>query len=220
MNAARKKDRDLFLSMVFPPSVSFFLDWQRSVEYKNTMPHEELKPLHGPRAIRKAVHRLAAAIDDDSDGEPLTVIGVLKGSFVFLADLVRALNTQSTVDFVTVSSYGAGLCPGALRLVKDCELPLWKRNVLLVDDIVDTGLTTGFLLHHIRRRRPRSCRLCALLDKPFRRRVRIAVDYRGFVAPDRFIVGYGLDMNERYRQLPGLYTVETEGPHENERKKR
>jgi hypoxanthine phosphoribosyltransferase len=183
------------------------------------MPQEELRPLYGPRAIRNAVHRVAAAIDDAADGEPLTVIGVLKGSFIFLADLVRALNTQCSVDFVTVSSYGPGCSPGQLRLVKDCELPLWRRNVLLVDDIVDTGLTTRFLLRHIRRRRPRSCRLCALLDKPSRRKVRISVDYRGFVVPDRFVVGYGLDMNERYRHLPGLYTIETEGPRQNERKK-
>jgi hypoxanthine phosphoribosyltransferase len=184
------------------------------------MPQEELRPLYGQRAIRNAVHRLAASIDDDADGEPLTVIGVLKGSFVFLADLVRALKTQSTVDFVTVASYGAGCSPGALRLVKDCDLPLWRRNVLLVDDIVDTGLTAGFLLRQFRRRRPRSCRLCVLLDKPSRRQVRISVDYRGFVVPDRFVVGYGLDMNERYRQLPALYTVETEGSIVNERKKK
>jgi len=171
------------------------------------MPGTELTPLHGPRAIRSAVRRLASAIDADADGEPLTVIGVLKGSFIFLADLVRALETPVTVDFVRIASYGKGVSPGSVRLIKDVEVPLRGRDVLIVDDIVDTGLTTSFLSRHIRKRRPRSCRLCALLDKPSRRRVDVAVAYSGFVVPDLFIVGYGLDLNERYRQLPGLHTV-------------
>lgn len=171
------------------------------------MAQKELLPLRSPRAIRQAVNRVAHAIDNDAAGSRLTVIGVLKGSFVFLADLVRALRTPLTLDFVRIASYGKGVAPAGVRLVKDVEIPLRGRNVLIVDDILDTGLTAHFLSRHVRRRRPRSCRLCVLLDKPSRRAARITPDYTGFVIPDVFAVGYGLDWNEEYRQLPALYAL-------------
>lgn len=183
------------------------LDCLFSVEYKDTMSERELIPLHDPRAIRSAVRRMAAAIDGDADGKPLTVVGVLKGSVFFLADLLRALESPVSLDFVRLASYGAGVVPGDLRFINDVELPLRGRRVLIVDDIVDTGQTALFLKRHLRRKRPRSCRLCTLLDKPSRRVARIDPDYTGFVIPDVFVVGYGLDMNEQYRQLPGLYSI-------------
>lgn len=171
------------------------------------MSGEELIPLHGARAIQGAVRRLATAIDSDSHGDPLTVVGVLKGSFVFLADLLRSLKSPVTVDFVRIASYGKGVSPEEVRFINDVEVPLRGRDVLIVDDIVDTGLTATFLKRHLRRKRPRSCRFCALLDKPSRRVVDIDPDYCAFVVPDVFVVGYGLDMNERYRELPDLYSI-------------
>ena len=114
------------------------------------MSDRELIPLHSPREIRSAVRRLAAAIDSEADGEPLTVVGVLKGSVLFLADLLRALDSPVSLDFVRLASYGTGVAPGALRFVNDVELPLRGRQVLIVDDIVDTGRTASFLKHHLR----------------------------------------------------------------------
>ena len=171
------------------------------------MSADKLTPLQGPGRIRAAVKRLAAAVDADAGGKALTVVGVLNGSFVFLADLIRSLRTPVSVDFVRIASYGSKTSPGDLHFTKDVELPLRGRDVLVVDDIVDSGITTSFLVRHLRRKRPRSCRLCALLDKPSRRAVKIAPDYTGFVIPDVFVVGYGLDFNQKYRQLPALYVL-------------
>jgi hypoxanthine phosphoribosyltransferase len=151
---------------------------------------------------------MAREIDSDSEGGPLTLIGVLKGSFIFLADLIRAMQTPVTVDFVALHSYGRSISPGDLRLVKDFDIPVRDRKVLLVDDIIDTGLTTRYLLGRIKRRRPRWCRVCTLLDKPSRRVAEVPIDYRGLIIPDRFVVGYGLDFDERYRQLPGIFSLE------------
>lgn len=170
-----------------------------------------LTPLFDPASIRAAVRRLAGEIDGDCAGQPLTVVGVLKGSFVFLADLVRLLDTPVTVDFVRLSSYGDGTRPGRLRLSQDIEAPVRGRHVLIVDDIVDTGRTIRYILQRIKRRHPLSCRVCTLLDKPSRREGEVAVDYRGFTVPDVFVVGYGLDLDERYRQLPGLYSLPLSG---------
>ena len=171
------------------------------------MEKEELALIHSPRSIKKAVVRLASEIDRDHGGGTLTLVAVLKGSFVFLADLARALRTPVTIEFIRVASYRHGKVPGAIHLLQDIEIPLRGRNVVLVDDIVDSGRTAHFLMRRLRRRWPLSCRLCALLDKPSRREVDVSVDYLGFTVPDTFVVGYGLDFNERYRQLPGLYSL-------------
>jgi hypoxanthine phosphoribosyltransferase len=178
---------------------------------KSVMESGSLTPLFGPRSIRSAVRRLAREIDGDCGGQPLTVVGVLKGSFVFLADLVRLLETPVTVDFVRLSSYGGGTRPGRLRLSQDVGVPVRGRHVLVVDDIVDTGRTTRYLLQRMKRRRPLTCRVCTLLDKPSRREVPVAVDYCGFVVPDVFVVGYGLDLDERYRQLPAIFSIPPSG---------
>lgn len=175
------------------------------------MEKESLELLHSPRAIKRAVARLADEIDRDHEGETLTLVAVLKGSFVFLADLARTLRTPSVIEFIRVSSYRHQRLPGPLRLLQDIEIPLKGQSVVLVDDIVDSGRTSLFLLQRLRRRRPRALRLCALLDKPSCRERDLKIDYRGFTVPDTFVVGYGLDFNERYRHLPGLYSLGSKG---------
>lgn len=171
------------------------------------MKERALELLYGPRAIDRAVRGIAGAIDRDYRGKSLVMVGVLKGSFVFLSDLVRRLAVPVTIDFARTSSYGKGTRSGSMRLLQDVESPLRDREVLIVDDIVDTGRTTRYLLQRLKKRGPSSCRVCALLDKPTRREVEVPVDYCGFVVPDTFIVGYGLDVDERFRQLPGLYIL-------------
>ena len=159
--------------------------------------------------IAKRIDELAAEIRRDyKDKNPL-LIGVLKGSFVFLSDLVRALNIPVEVDFIRVSSYGA--CKetsGKVKLVQGLKTSLKGRHVLVVEDIVDGGLTVSFLLDYVKRRKPASLKLCTLFDKPSRRRVEVPIDYVGFTIPDKFVVGYGLDFNEGYRYLPDLCVLE------------
>jgi hypoxanthine phosphoribosyltransferase len=159
--------------------------------------------------IAEKIDELAAEIRRDyKDKNPL-LIGVLKGSFVFLSDLVRAMNIPVEVDFIRVSSYGAGKeSSGKIKLVKDVETPIKDRHVLVVEDIVDRGLTVRFLLDYLSFRKPASLKLCALFDKPSRRKVEVPIDYRGFTIPDAFVVGYGLDYSEQYRYLPDLCVLE------------
>ena len=138
-----------------------------------------------------------------ADGCEVHLVSVLKGGVVFLADLMRALARPATVDFVRLESYGSGTRPSSLpRLVKDLEDDIAGRDVLIVEDIVDTGRTLAVLIDAVRARRPRSLRTVALLDKPSRRRVEVDIEYVGFTIPDRFVVGYGLDHAGRYRHLP------------------
>lgn len=165
--------------------------------------------LLGPEEIRRRVKELAGEIArDHRDTEELVCLGVLKGSVFFLVDLVRELPLPVAVDFLQTSSYGLRQEPGEVVIKKDVELPLRGRDVLLVEDIVDTGHTVHTLLTTLRLRRPRSLRLCTLLDKPDRRQVEVPIDYLGFTIPDRFVVGYGLDHAERWRNLPYVGVVE------------
>jgi hypoxanthine phosphoribosyltransferase len=136
----------------------------------------------------------------------VVLIGVLKGACVFLADLARAIQLDATFDFIAVSSYGEGTySSGEVRLTKDVDESLRDRNVILVEDILDTGLTLAYLRTVLTAHHPRALKLAALLDKPDRRRVQISADYVGFTIPDEFVVGYGMDCAERYRNLPGIY---------------
>jgi hypoxanthine phosphoribosyltransferase len=136
-------------------------------------------------------------------GGPFVVVGVLKGSFIFIADLVRRLDVPHELDFISVSSYGNGTSSsGAVRLLKDLDTDIGGRDVLLVEDIVDTGSSLSYIRHNLEIRKPASLRVCALLDKRERRVQDVSVDYVGFLIPDRFVVGYGLDYAERYRELP------------------
>ena len=162
-------------------------------------------------AIATKVAELGAQIGHDYHGKDLALISILKGSLPFLADLMRRIDVPLSVDFMEVSSYGASTeSSGIVRIVKDIANPVEGRDVLVVEDIVDTGNTLAFVLEHLRSQRPASVRLCTLLDKPARRIVPIEIDYRGFEIPDKFVVGYGLDYAERYRNLPFIGVLRPE----------
>ena len=154
--------------------------------------------------IQERVRGLAAEIERDHAGaETLHLLCVLKGAFVFLADLVRALRIPATMDFMAVSSYAAGTTTtGEVRLLKDLDIALDGRHVVIVEDIVDTGLTLNYLQEILRARGPRTLRTACLLNKPSRRKVNVPVEYIGFTIDDRFVVGYGLDYAEEHRNLP------------------
>ncbi|MBP8620096.1 MAG: hypoxanthine phosphoribosyltransferase [Firmicutes bacterium] len=146
---------------------------------------------------------MALEISRDYSGKDLLMVGILKGSFVFLADLLRSLEQDAAVDFMGTVSYGVSTeSSGEVRITKDLEQSVSGRHVLLVEDIVDTGLTLRYLLDTLKTRQPASLKVCALLDKPARRRTRVNLDYYGFIIPNVFVVGYGLDYGEKYRGLP------------------
>lgn len=159
--------------------------------------------------IAKKVAELASRIRKDYKGKNPLVIGILKGSFVFMSDLVRAMNIPVEIDFVVLSSYGASReSSGKIKLVKDVQTPINGRHVLVVEDIIDRGLTVRFLLDYLKFRKPASLKLCAMFDKPARRKVEVPIDYLGFTVPDTFVVGYGLDYDEKFRYLPDLCVLE------------
>ena len=166
-----------------------------------------MQPLIASEDIQRRVRELAAEITRD---HPLGVhlVGVLKGACIFLADLARALECDVTMDFIAVSSYGSSTrSSGQVRLLKDLDHSLEGRHVVIIEDIVDTGLTLTYLQEILRARAPRSLRTACLLSKPSRREVDVTVDYVGFTIDDRFVVGYGLDHHERYRNLPYIGVV-------------
>jgi hypoxanthine phosphoribosyltransferase len=159
--------------------------------------------------IHREVFRLAQEISIDYQGKNPLLLGILKGSFVFVADLVRLLEIPLEIEFVSLSSYGsAKVSSGKIKAVKGLCSPLKGRDVLVVEDIVDTGLSTSHLLGYLHKRKPASVKLCALLDKPARRKTTVSIDYLGITIPDRFVVGYGLDLDEKFRNLPDICTVE------------
>jgi hypoxanthine phosphoribosyltransferase len=152
--------------------------------------------------IRQAVARIAAEIRRDYQGKQPLLIGILKGSFVFMADLVRELGLPVEVDFVKLSSYGSGKeTSGKVKTVQGLKTKIKGRDLLIVEDIIDTGLTVSFLMDYLRRKKPASLKLCALTDKPSRHKVPVKIDYLGFTVPNKFIVGYGIDWNEQLRHL-------------------
>lgn len=172
---------------------------------------EKLNTLISQEELHKRIKELAEQIGKDYAGRDLLLIAVLKGSFMFLADLVRELDYHVAVDFMGTSSYGASTqSSGEVRITKDLEQSVAGRHVLLVEDIVDTGLTLRYLVDTLRARQPASLKVCALLDKPARRRVRIGLDYYGFIIPNAFVVGYGLDYQEKYRGLPYVGVLDEE----------
>jgi hypoxanthine phosphoribosyltransferase len=153
--------------------------------------------------IEDKVSEIAARITNDYAGKNPIFIGVLKGSFVFMADLIRKIDLYCDIDFMAVSSYGnKSETTGAVKITKDLERDIENRDVIIVEDILDSGLTLNYLMGYLKSRNPSSIRLCTLLDKPARRKVPIIPDYTGFEIPDAFVVGYGLDFAERYRNLP------------------
>jgi hypoxanthine phosphoribosyltransferase len=153
-------------------------------------------------ALRARVKALGDEITRDYADRSLVVVGVLKGSFIFLADLVRAIDLPLTVDFIGISSYQGTHSTGVVQITSDLSRPIEGKDVLLVEDIVDTGLTMRYLLENLATRGPASVKVCALLEKPARARVAVPIDYRGFVIGDEFVVGYGLDWDGRMRNLP------------------
>jgi len=171
-----------------------------------------LAPLISERRIAAGVRRLASQVQRDyADKDPL-LVGVLRGAFIFLADLVRELDMPLDVEFVAMQSYRGSMSTGRVEMTRDVGVPVKGRHVLVVEDIVDTGLTTGYLLEHLKVKGPASVKLCALLDKPARRLRQVPIDYLGFTVPDRFLVGYGLDMDQKYRQLPAIFAIEEATP--------
>jgi hypoxanthine phosphoribosyltransferase len=153
--------------------------------------------------IQKRVQELGAEIDRDyPGGEPVYLIGILKGAFIFLADLARAMKTPARIEFMGIASYGHGTTSsGQVRLTKDLDVPIEGCHVILVEDIVDSGITLSYLTKLMAQRKPKSLRIATLLDKPERRQTAVKVDYVGFKIPDEFVVGYGLDYAQDYRNL-------------------
>ena len=162
-------------------------------------------------AIQQRVAELGKRITLDFAGSEVLMIAVLKGALLFLADLVRHVNLPVAMDFLAVSSYGAGTTSsGVVRILKDLDEPIEGRNVMIVEDIVDSGRTLDYLLRMLRQRRPSTLHVCTLLDKRERREINVPIDYVGFEVPDEFVVGYGLDFAEYYRQLPFIGVLKPE----------
>jgi hypoxanthine phosphoribosyltransferase len=158
--------------------------------------------LVGPQDLQRRVGELAAEISADYEGRDLVLIGVLKGAVFFVADLMRELTVPCELDFMAVTSYGSSTdSSGVVRILKDLDSSIEGRDVLIVEDIIDSGLTLHYLMRNLRARNPRSLEVCALLTKPERRRVDLPIRYVGFEIPNRFAIGYGLDFDQRYRNL-------------------
>ena len=175
------------------------------------MLHDLAYTLYSEADIHAKVRELAAAIDRDYAGCSPFLIGVLKGCFVFMADLARAITLPCDIDFMSVSSYGNGTSTtGAVSITKDLSRDIEGRDVLIVEDILDSGVTLSYLKSYLQNRKPASLRICTLLDKPARRRADITADYVGFTCPDSFVVGYGLDYAEKYRNLPFIGVLKPE----------
>ncbi|MGE5542168.1 MAG: hypoxanthine phosphoribosyltransferase, partial [Bacillota bacterium] len=162
-------------------------------------------------AIQQRVKELGAAITADYAGKEIVAVGILKGAVVFLSDLVRSLDCKARFDFMAVSSYGASThTSGVVRITKDLDDSIEGKHVLVIEDVVDTGLTLNYLREVLKARNPASLRICSLLDKPSRRKVPVKIDYTGFEIPDLFVVGYGLDFNGLYRHLPFICVLKPE----------
>ncbi len=165
-------------------------------------PGEEPEVLLSAARLRARVVELGAEITRDYEGRPLVLVGVLKGSFVFLADLIRAIDLPLEVDFMGISTYQGTRSTGVVRITIDLTRSIEGKDVLLVEDIVDSGLTMEYLIQNLATRKPRSLKVCALLEKPAAARRGVALAYRGFQLENHFVVGYGLDQDERFRNLP------------------
>lgn len=167
------------------------------------MTNDILKVLISQQELHKKVEELGAQISRDYAGKNLMMVSVLKGSVVFMADLMRAVTVPCEIDFMSVSSYGHGVkTSGVVKIVKDLDIDLKNRDLLIVEDILDSGMTLNYIKNMLEQRGTRSIKICTLLDKPERRQVDLQADYSGFSVPDEFVVGYGLDFAERYRNLP------------------
>lgn len=170
-----------------------------------------LEVLYSAEEIARRVAEMGKQIAADYAGQEFILIGILKGATIFLADLMRAIDAPLSVEFMAVSSYGKAFrSSGEVRIVKDLDVSIEGKNVIVVEDIVDTGLTLSYLLDNLRARGAKSVKLCALLDKPEPRKRQVLIDYCGFIVPNKFLVGYGLDAAERYRNLPFIAVMKTD----------
>jgi len=164
--------------------------------------------LFSKEVIEQRVRELAEEISGDYAGSELVVIGVLKGAFIFMADLIRSLRVPCKIDFAQLASYGSStISSGEVIIRKDIDLSITDKDVLIVEDIVDTGLSLSFFVDALKQRAPRSLKVCVLLDKKMRRKAPFTADYTGFVIDDGFVVGYGLDCNEQARALPDVHVI-------------
>ena len=172
-------------------------------QVKNELSAAVSEILIDEETLHARISELGAQVSDDYRGEDLLLIGVLKGAIFFMADLMRSIEIPCEVDFMAISSYGAGIdSSGVVRILKDLDVSIEGRNVLVVEDIIDSGLTLSYLLRNLEAREPASLEVCALLTKPDRRENDVSCRYVGFEIPNRFVIGYGLDFAERYRNLP------------------
>lgn len=175
------------------------------------MREDILKILFTEEQLKERVTELGKALTENFAGKEPLFIGVLKGSFVFMADLIRSVDLKSSLDFMAVSSYGRGMSSsGAVNIVKDLNEDIAGRDVIIVEDILDSGVTLNYLCGYLQNRRPKSITLVTLFDKPARRKAPVKADYIGFEVPDEFIVGYGLDFAEKYRNLPYIGVLKPE----------
>ncbi len=167
----------------------------------------EVELLIEPQRLASRVRELGAQLTRDYRGKELTIVSILKGAVFFASDLVRAIDLPLTMEFLGVSSYLRTETTGEVRITSDMTKPMAGKDLLIVEDIIDTGLTMKFIIENLRARHPASVKVCALLEKPARARTRIQIDYRGFEIDDVFVVGYGLDHSERFRNLPFIGTL-------------
>ena len=178
---------------------------------ENTMLNDIKEVLYSEAYIDSMVKRVGAEISRDYADKNLLLVSVLKGSVVFMADLMRAITIPARIDFMCVSSYGSGTkTSGVVKIIKDLDADLTGRDVLIVEDILDTGITLSKLVPVLKMRNPGSVKICTILSKPSRRKVDIEPDYCGFEVPDEFVVGYGLDYDEKYRNLPYVGVLKPE----------
>ena len=177
----------------------------------DNMKEDVLRVLLSEDEIREKVRELGGKITADYKNSNLMLVTVLKGAVVFLADLMRQIDVPAEIDFMVVSSYGSGVkSSGVVKIVKDLDVPLAGKDILIVEDILDSGLTLSYIKELLESRGPRSIRIATLLDKPSRRKVDLQADYNGFSVPDEFVIGYGLDYDEKYRNLPYIGILKPE----------
>ncbi len=170
---------------------------------------ERIRELISEADVAKRIAEMGAQISKDYEGEDVYLLCILKGGVFFTTELAKHITVPVTIDFMSVSSYGSETTSsGIVRIVKDLDTPIEGKNVLIAEDIVDTGRTLAYLMEHLKQRKPKSLKLCTLLDKPDRRVSDVHVDYTGFEIPDEFVVGYGLDYDQRYRNLPYVGVIE------------
>ena len=170
---------------------------------------EKIRELISEKDVAEKIAQMGAQISKDYEGESVYLLCILKGGVFFTTELAKHITVPVSLDFMSVSSYGGGTTSsGIVRIVKDLDTPIEGQNVLIAEDIIDTGRTLAYLMEHLKQRKPKSLKLCTLLDKPDRRVSDVKVDYTGFEIPDEFVVGYGLDYDQGYRNLPYVGVVE------------